>query len=272
MGVLPRAVAGTGRAAGRRPAGRGRRDELPHGQPASADGLVLPPDTGAAADPGRGHRVSERQLRRPQPGSLARPRPGRDGGTGLRARRAARFRRDRPPTSLRRPGRARPPRCGQLLLRRAARPAGDHRGRARGRCDRRRSTSPTRPATCRWTCTTGAWTWPPGAPTNTSTAPRARSPERSCTSGTWATRAGPGCTAGGAPTRPSASGCGPRSTSSATADAWSLSNPPILALAPVLLSLEMFDRVGMPALRERSVRLTAYLEGLLDRLDPSGPT
>jgi kynureninase len=53
-----------------------------------------------------------------------------------------------------------------------------------------------------------------------------------------------------------------------TADAWSLSNPPILALAPVLLSLEMFDRVGLPALRERSVRLTAYLEGLLDRLDP----
>ena len=53
-----------------------------------------------------------------------------------------------------------------------------------------------------------------------------------------------------------------------TADAWSLSNPPILALAPVLLSLEMFDRVGLPALRERSVRLTAYLEGLLDRLNP----
>ena len=53
-----------------------------------------------------------------------------------------------------------------------------------------------------------------------------------------------------------------------TADAWSLSNPPILAMAPVLLSLEMFDRVGMPNLRARSIRLTAYLESLLDRLDP----
>ena len=53
-----------------------------------------------------------------------------------------------------------------------------------------------------------------------------------------------------------------------TADAWSLSNPPILALAPVLLSLEMFDRVGLPALRERSVRLTAYLEGAAR---PAGP-
>jgi len=53
-----------------------------------------------------------------------------------------------------------------------------------------------------------------------------------------------------------------------TADAWSLSNPPILAMAPVLLSLEVFDRVGMPVLRARSVRLTAYLEGLLDLLNP----
>ena len=54
----------------------------------------------------------------------------------------------------------------------------------------------------------------------------------------------------------------------ATADAWSLSNPPILAMAPVLLSLEMFDRVGMPNLRARSIRLTAYLEQLLGLLDP----
>jgi kynureninase len=55
----------------------------------------------------------------------------------------------------------------------------------------------------------------------------------------------------------------------ASADAWALSNPPILAMAPVLLSLEMFDRVGMPALRARSQRLTAYLEGLIDQLDPA---
>ncbi|GGQ40867.1 kynureninase [Actinomadura coerulea] len=45
----------------------------------------------------------------------------------------------------------------------------------------------------------------------------------------------------------------------ASADAWQLSNPPIMALAPVLASLEIFDRVGMDALRAKSGRLTGYL-------------
>jgi len=49
-----------------------------------------------------------------------------------------------------------------------------------------------------------------------------------------------------------------------SADAWQLSNPPILSMAAVLLSLEMFDQTGMPALRAKSLRLTAYLETLLD--------
>ena len=44
-----------------------------------------------------------------------------------------------------------------------------------------------------------------------------------------------------------------------TADSWQVSNPPILAMAPVLLSLEMFDETGMAALRAKSVRLTGYL-------------
>ncbi|MCE3554138.1 kynureninase [Pseudonocardia sp. RS11V-5] len=48
-----------------------------------------------------------------------------------------------------------------------------------------------------------------------------------------------------------------------TADSWQLSNPPILAMAPVLVSLRMFDEVGMEALRDRSVRLTGYLADLL---------
>jgi kynureninase len=52
----------------------------------------------------------------------------------------------------------------------------------------------------------------------------------------------------------------------ATADAWQLSNPPVLALAPVLASLRIFDEVGMPALREKSCKLTGYLETLLDAL------
>jgi kynureninase len=52
----------------------------------------------------------------------------------------------------------------------------------------------------------------------------------------------------------------------ASADAWQVSNPPILAMSPLRTSLELFDKVGMTALRERSVRLTGYLEGLLDNV------
>jgi kynureninase len=56
-----------------------------------------------------------------------------------------------------------------------------------------------------------------------------------------------------------------------SADAWQLSNPPILAMAPVLLSLEMFDRTGMPALRAKSLRLAGYLEKLLDEVCATRP-
>lgn len=51
-----------------------------------------------------------------------------------------------------------------------------------------------------------------------------------------------------------------------TADAWSLSNPPILALTPVRVSLELYDRVGMNALRAKSERMTAYLRELIDAI------
>ena len=50
----------------------------------------------------------------------------------------------------------------------------------------------------------------------------------------------------------------------AGADGWAVSTPPILSLAPLRASLALFDDVGLPALRERSMRLTAYLEMLLD--------
>ncbi len=48
------------------------------------------------------------------------------------------------------------------------------------------------------------------------------------------------------------------------ADGWQLSNPSILAMAPVRASLELFDEVGIDVLRARSVRLTGFLERLLD--------
>ncbi len=50
------------------------------------------------------------------------------------------------------------------------------------------------------------------------------------------------------------------------AQAWRVSNPPILALAPLAASLAIFDEVGMAALRVRSVALTGYLESMLDAL------
>jgi kynureninase len=54
------------------------------------------------------------------------------------------------------------------------------------------------------------------------------------------------------------------------ADGFRISTPPILSLAPIAVSLTMFDEVGMSALRERSIALTGELERLIDAHVPDG--
>lgn len=51
------------------------------------------------------------------------------------------------------------------------------------------------------------------------------------------------------------------------ADAWQLSNAPILSLAPYLASLELFEKVGMEALIEKRNLIVAYLEFVLKSID-----
>ncbi|MGN2249668.1 kynureninase [Frateuria sp. GZRe14] len=72
---------------------------------------------------------------------------------------------------------------------------------------------------------------------------------------------------------------GPQFEPTPGADGWQLSNPPILALAPLRVSLELFRRAGMARLREKSLELTGYLEWLvrtqlpdvLDIVTPADP-
>ena len=52
------------------------------------------------------------------------------------------------------------------------------------------------------------------------------------------------------------------------ADGFRVSTPPILSLAPIAVSLAMFDEVGMPALRQRSLALTNEMERLIDTFVP----
>ena len=58
---------------------------------------------------------------------------------------------------------------------------------------------------------------------------------------------------------------GPQFAPTPGADGWQLSNPPILALAPLRVSLEIFHRAGLGRLREKSRELTGWLAQLIGR-------
>jgi len=64
-----------------------------------------------------------------------------------------------------------------------------------------------------------------------------------------------------------------------TAEGWQLSCQPIFSLVPIWSSLRMFDEIGFDKLRQKSIKLTSYLESLvtslgediIDIITPSDP-
>ena len=50
-----------------------------------------------------------------------------------------------------------------------------------------------------------------------------------------------------------------------TAEGWQISNAPVMGMAPLLAAMEIFDEVGMAAIRVKSEKLTGFLEYLIEK-------
>jgi len=61
----------------------------------------------------------------------------------------------------------------------------------------------------------------------------------------------------------------PQFRAASGAAAWQISNPPILAAAPLIASLAIFSAAGIERLRAKSVELTDYLDTLIRPLEPT---
>ena len=59
---------------------------------------------------------------------------------------------------------------------------------------------------------------------------------------------------------------GPEFKPLAGAEGWQISNPPILQMAALRASLEIFEEAGMAALTEKSRKLTGYMEALINSI------
>jgi kynureninase len=70
---------------------------------------------------------------------------------------------------------------------------------------------------------------------------------------------------------------GPQFVPIAGAQGWQISNPPVLSTAPLLASLDIFQRAGLPRIRDKSIALTGFMQqlietrlaGLVDLITPS---
>lgn len=51
------------------------------------------------------------------------------------------------------------------------------------------------------------------------------------------------------------------------ADGWQLSNAPVFSMASLRASMDLFDQAGMDRLREKSIKLTAYLEFIIQEIN-----